>query len=230
MKKIKITTPDNIEVEYSLANIGSRMAATGIDSIIIYLTIFLLILGIMIIVSWVPEFWDEFNGWILALIVAANGIINYGYYMIAELIMNGQTPGKRLLGLRTIRSNGQPITFKLSAIRNLFKVIIDSYGVGVLMIFLTKDHKRIGDILASTMVVIEDKKQAPVTLQDLTGDKDKYSYYLSQEENDLLQEYYRRKGEMKDYSLLQQSIREYFTEKFQDEDTLDQWKEFIDKI
>ncbi len=230
MKKIKITTPDNIEVEYSLANIGSRMAATGIDSIIIYLTIFLLILGIMIIVSWVPEFWDEFNGWILALIVAANGIINYGYYMIAELIMNGQTPGKRLLGLRTIRSNGQPITFKHSAIRNLFKVIIDSYGVGVLMIFLTKDHKRIGDILASTMVVIEDKKQAPVTLQDLTGDKDKYSYYLSQEENDLLQEYYRRKGEMKDYSLLQQSIREYFTEKFQDEDTLDQWKEFIDKI
>jgi len=69
---------------------------------------------------------------------------------------NGQSPGKRWVGLRVIRVDGTPITVSEAVIRNLVRVIDllpMAYGVGVVTMFLNPDSRRLGDLAAGTIVV-----------------------------------------------------------------------------
>lgn len=230
MKKIKIITPENIEIEYTLADLGSRMAAAVIDTLIKDLIIMVMVIGLLISLYYAPDFWRENYGWIIGISLIVFVLISYGYFLVAELKMNGRTPGKKILKLRTIRNNGEPITFKHSALRNLFKVFIDSYGIGVALIYLNKDHKRIGDFVASTMVIAEEEKVAPITLESIQKTNDRFEYYITPEENRLLRDYFERKNIMDDYYKTQQSLKEYFTKKFESLGILEEWQDFIHKI
>ena len=230
MKKIKITTPENIEVEYTLADIGSRTAAVIIDSLVQGL--FLLVLGIAIVLLMVysQDFWKQYYGWIIGISLLIYALITYGYFIAMELSMNGQTLGKKLMHLRTIRTNGQPITLKHSSIRNLFRVFIDMLGIGPLLIFFTKEHKRLGDFAASTIVIAEENKNQPITLEALYRTNDKLSYYLSKEEQELLRDYLERKNSMKDYSGLRQELTNHFEKRFQALGILDEWEDFKNRL
>ncbi len=230
MKKIKITTPENIEVEYTLADIGSRTAAAVIDFLLQGVAIVFLFIVILLIAYLSPEFWREYYGWILGISIIIFGIISFGYFIITELSMNGMTFGKRKLNIRTIRKNGMPITLSHSAIRNFFRIFIDIYGVGVVLIFFTKDHKRVGDMLASTIVVAEEGKTQPLTLESLQAIDEKLSYYISEEESALLREYFERRASMEDFSILRAEIKLHFTRKFTELNILNEWQEYIDKL
>ena len=87
------------------------------------------------------------------------------------------------------------------------------------------------------MVVIENKQEAPVTLEDLkeqsfegTTYKNSFSYYLTEEENNLLRDYYDRKATLENPEELRQSLKEYFTEKFTEAGNLHQVQDFINNI
>lgn len=230
MKKIKITTPENIEVEYTPADIGSRVSAAVIDLMIQAVIIIILGLGVFLAVYYSPSLWNNYSGWIIGISILLYALISYGYYIAMELTMNGMTPGKKLLKIRTIRNNGQPVTLKHSAIRNLFKIFIDMYGIGVVLMFLTKEHKRIGDFAASTIVITEDSKTAPITLESLQRINDKIRYYLSQEEYELLREYLQRRSAMENPDEIREELKLHFTKKFEAMGVLDEWKEFIENL
>lgn len=227
MKKIKITTPENIEVEYTLADIGSRVAAAFIDLLLQMLVIIILVIAVVLVAYNAPEFWFRYYGWIIGISIFLLAVITYGYFIVAELTMNGMTLGKKLLKIRTIRNNGQPITLKHSAIRNLFRIFIDMLGVGVVLIFLTKQHKRIGDFAASTIVIAEESKTAPITLESLQRIDDKISYYISREEYELLREYLQRKAGMENPAEIRAALKNHLTRKFEALGVLDQFEEFI---
>jgi hypothetical protein len=92
--------------------------------------------------------------------------IFWGYYLFFEMAWNGQSPGKRRLGLRVIRTDGSPITFTESLIRNLirlFDFLPAYYGVGVVAMFINSQTRRLGDLVAGTLVVHD----RPVTLDSL---------------------------------------------------------------
>jgi hypothetical protein len=78
------------------------------------------------------------------------------YHPIVELAMGGQTPGKRIAGVRVVARNGQPPTVAGILIRNAFR-LVDSfpafYTVGLLVTMLTRDHVRVGDLAAGTVLV-----------------------------------------------------------------------------
>jgi uncharacterized RDD family membrane protein YckC len=230
MKKVKITTPENIEVEYTLADIGSRIGAALIDMLLQTLIIIILGVAVFLVVYYSPDFWSKYNGWVIGVSIFLFAVITYGYFVIMELTMNGMTLGKKLLKIRTIRNNGQPITLKHSAIRNLFRVFIDNYGVGVVLIFLTKQHKRIGDFAASTIVVVEESKTAPITLESLQRFNDKISYYISEEEYELLREYLERKSSMENPDEIREELKLHFTKKFEAMGVLDEWEGFIKEL
>lgn len=230
MKKIKITTPENIEVEYTLADVGSRTAAAIIDFLIQGLAVFLLLIINFLIAYFAPMFWNKYNGWIAGISLIIFGIVSYGYFIIAELSMNGMTFGKKKLNIRTIRKNGQSITLKHSALRNFFRVFIDNYGVGVVLMFFTKEHKRLGDMVASTIVVAEENKTQPVTLESLEKTNENFGYYVTSEEYDLLMEYFERKKDMEDYSMLRAELKLHFSKKFTALNILNEWQWFIDKL
>lgn len=230
MKKIKITTPENIEVEYILAGLGSRTAAAVIDVIIQSVVTILLITGVLLVMNFAPEFWEAYYGWVIGMSLLLFAIISYGYFVALELSMNGQTLGKRFLKLRAIRKNGQPITLSHSAIRNLFRLFVDSYGVGVVVMFFAKEHKRLGDFAASTIVVVEEDKVRPVTLESLQSIDEKFSYYISKEERELLRDYFERRSSMENYEELRQELKAHFTRKFEALGILEEWKSFISNI
>ena len=230
MKKIKITTPENIEVEYLLADVASRGAAAVIDMLIQGILILPLIIGILLIAFFASDFWASYYGWIIGISLLILIIIVYGYFIIMELSSNGQTIGKKVLKLRTIRKNGQSITLKHSAIRNLFRIFVDMYGIGVVLIFSSKEHNRVGDYLASTIVIAEENKTRPVTLESLEKVDTNFGYYMSKEESELLREYYERKNSMENYLELQQELKLHFTNKFQKLEILTEWQNFINEI
>src|SRR5262249_57943690 len=70
----------------------------------------------------------------------------------------GRTPGKRINGLRVVRSGGQPVDLVTSVIRNLLRIVDFlpvSYLVGIVSIVVTARNQRLGDIAAGTLVVRE---------------------------------------------------------------------------
>lgn len=230
MKKIRITTPENIEVEYTLADLGSRTAAALIDMAIQGITIMLIAIAAFLILNFSETFLDEYYGWIIGISIIIYGLVSYGYFIVMELTMNGRTIGKKIMKLRTIRSNGQPITLKHSAIRNLFRVFIDIFGIGAVLIFFTKDKKRLGDMAASTIVVIEENKATPITLESLQNINESFSYYISDEEYELLRDYLGRRDTMEDCTELREELKLHFKEKFQELGILNEWENFIDKL
>ncbi|WIV13093.1 RDD family protein [Proteiniborus sp. MB09-C3] len=214
MKTIKVTTPENIEVEYTLAALGSRTAAAGIDVLIQMVLIGAILITVLLMGLTPAELYDRYKSWVIAISLLLIFIINYGYFIIFEMIMNGKTPGKKIFGLRTIRTNGQPIAFKHSVIRNLFRIIVDIYGVGVILIFFTESHKRLGDYLASTIVVAEEKREAIYDIK-LENEKVNYKYSLSHEEYQLLREYFKRRDSLGEKSnRIEKELGEYFVDKY----------------
>jgi uncharacterized RDD family membrane protein YckC len=83
-----------------------------------------------------------------------SAIIAIGYFIVMEATQ-GATLGKMALGLRVVKTNGAPITWTDSIIRNLLR-IIDSlffYLVGAILIWTSPLKQRLGDRAANTVVV-----------------------------------------------------------------------------
>jgi uncharacterized RDD family membrane protein YckC len=157
---LNIDTPENVTFDYDVAGIGSRFLAALLDTGLI-LIVQVAVLGTLIFVlSTVGsvEAFTELVGWALAVLGLLAFLLFWGYYIGFELLWNGQTPGKRWIGLRVIRVDGTPITASESIIRNLVR-IIDllpfAYGIGVVAMFINANSRRLGDITAGTIVVYD---------------------------------------------------------------------------
>lgn len=232
MSKIKITTPENIEIEYTLADLGSRTAAAVID--------FLIISGILLVMIVIPliivynttqiQLFDEYYGWVLGISLIVSALIYYGYFIILEMTMNGMTPGKKVLGIRTIRNNGQPVSIKHSAIRNLFKILIDISGVGAVLIYINKERKRIGDMLASTIVVMEEEAWIPESPTGFMAGNPAYDL-LNSDEIQLLEDYFDRRDSINDGSReLGSKVFQYFSQKSAPDERIEDYKRFLGEI
>jgi len=84
---------------------------------------------------------------------------------VFEAIWNGQTPGKRFQRIRVMRTNGEPIGWLESSIRNILRaadMMGGLYPLGLLVMFLSPRSQRIGDYAAGTVVVLERGKSLPV--------------------------------------------------------------------
>ena len=156
MRYITIITPANIEVVYRLAGAGSRLAAFVIDFTI--QTVACAALAALVLFGFAGLRLDtlgEVSGALLAFLLIAAFAIYFGYFIFCELLMNGQSIGKKIFGLRAIRDNGQPVGLAQSLVRNLFRVAIDMLYVGLFVILFSPQHKRLGDMAAGTVVVSE---------------------------------------------------------------------------
>ena len=229
MKTVKITTPENIEIKYRLAGLGSRGAAAVVDLLIQASVILVIILTLLALQINPKDLIEEYSGWVIGGIIILIWLIVYGYFIIFEMVMNGRTPGKKLFNLRTIRSNGQPITIKHSIIRNLFRVIIDSYGIGIILMFLSSKHKRVGDYVGSTIVIAEEKKDAPVVIG--VDQSKKYKYSITKKEYQLLKDYYKRKDSLEETrDKLEKELGEYFTKRLEVLKNEKEYGTFLDEI
>lgn len=167
---LDIQTPENVAFGYQIAGLGSRFMATLVDTLLIFflqVVVILVATLIMAAVSISTES-EELSGWVIAILGLIAALFSWGYYVFFEMLWNGQSPGKRWVGLRVIRADGTPITLSESLIRNLARLVDFlpiAYGIGIVTMFIDKQSRRLGDLAASTLVV---QDRAPITLQDLS--------------------------------------------------------------
>jgi uncharacterized RDD family membrane protein YckC len=170
-----IDTPENVSFGFEVAGIGSRFIGALIDTVIITiaLTILNILLGVVLALVGADPFnaVDEEASWVAGLLMALYVLLNFllvsGYYIIFELIWNGQTVGKRVAKIRVVRVNGNPVGFLEIVVRNLVRLVDflpGAYGVGLVVMFFNRHARRLGDFAAGTMVI---KEQAQVTLETL---------------------------------------------------------------
>lgn len=163
---VDIETPELVVVSYTIAGIGSRVYAALID----LLACVALFIGLAVLISMATPDSDEVGSpmttaWAFAITAFLQFLIIWGYYILSEGLFDGQTLGKRLLGIRAVRDGGYSVGFSASAVRNLMRLIdlqpVFTYAVGITSIALTKSGKRLGDIVAGTLVVRETMVQQP---------------------------------------------------------------------
>ncbi|MFC4798966.1 RDD family protein [Neobacillus sp. GCM10023253] len=159
-EQMDIKTPEYVSLQFSLAGLGSRAAAFIIDQLILMvfnILCIILVIFIMKGMSSFPFFLEE-NTVPFAIAIIVIFVINWGYFFAFEFFYGGRTLGKKWMGIRVIQENGHSITLLSSFIRNLMR-IVDSlpagYFLGMLMVFFHSKHKRLGDLVAGTVVVHE---------------------------------------------------------------------------
>ncbi len=166
---LDVETPEQIEFSYSIAGIGSRGAAAALDAIICVISLIVFALVTVFAVGFFglkgkSDIVPPSAGWIFAAYVIAQFVVLWGYYVLFEGLWDGQTPGKRLMQLRVVRDGGYSVSFEASAVRNLLRVVdampIPLYLIGIVAAMLNRSRKRIGDLVAGTIVIKEGRAES----------------------------------------------------------------------
>ena len=141
----EIETPEGIALRLRAAGALPRAQAWMVDM--------LLRMGVLVL-AMIPLslFGMGGNGLAMLLLFA----LTWAYSVVCEVWLGGQTLGKRALGLRVVNADGTPVTWLPSVVRNLLRVVDvlpGVYGVGLVSTLIDPYARRLGDIVAGTMVV-----------------------------------------------------------------------------
>ncbi|MES1245504.1 MAG: RDD family protein [Acidobacteriota bacterium] len=144
-----ILTPEHVPIRLAPAGLGSRFLALLVDVAII--------LGLAAGINTVLQ--KVLSPGLAQAAAATIGFLLFtGYPIWFELRNQGRTPGKRVFRLRVVDGRGLPITLEQSFVRNIVRAFDFApafYGIGGLVSLFDRDRRRLGDILADTLVVHE---------------------------------------------------------------------------
>jgi uncharacterized RDD family membrane protein YckC len=162
----RIISTEKVPLVYRVAGLGSRFLAWLID--------LCTMLGLLYVAAVMAAAWEaarEGFGFALALVLTF--VVQWGYFVLFEWLWHGQTPGKRVVGIRVIDLQGTGISFGQAAVRNVLRVVDGlpllipdivplMYGVGFLVAAGNAEQRRLGDLAAGTLVVYVEASNAPL--------------------------------------------------------------------
>ncbi|QHQ33884.1 RDD family protein [Algicella marina] len=177
----EILPPEGVPIRFDLAGLGGRFGAQLVDILLSLLVVSLFI--------FVLSAADVITGeGVIAILALSMFLLRAPYYITTEILWNGQTLGKRLLGLRVVSGDGRALSPHAITVRNLMKefevfvpgtylLIASNLGIvpGLILLvwiialllipLFNKRRQRLGDIIANTYVISVPR---PVLLPDLT--------------------------------------------------------------
>ena len=171
-EQLTIDTPEQIALEYPLAGAGSRFLALAIDSLLQAGAFIALSAVALALVAVSRTVMPAFGTWLVALMILSAFVLYYGYFALFEALWAGQTPGKRVIGIRVIVAAGRPLSGHDAVLRNVLRIIDQlpgMYAVGLLAIFLTERNQRLGDLAAGTVVIHDRPIARPVAPRSPSG-------------------------------------------------------------
>ncbi len=168
-RSIEVRTPESVAFSYQLAGLGSRFLAVVADGFLQAALVVALFFALISLAAHAPRGGAAHSGDLLGSIAIAVFLfvlfmILFGYFIVFEAFWNGQTPGKRLLGIRVVRDGGYPIDFSASLVRNLIRIVESSIGfyfISAVCALASSENKRVGDFAAGTIVVRDSRVDAP---------------------------------------------------------------------
>jgi uncharacterized RDD family membrane protein YckC len=154
----EVLTTEKVPFHYRVAGLGSRTLAWLIDFPIICVLFAAGALFSLPLERGRPGLGTALTAlWIFA--------IYWGYFLLFEWLWNGQTLGKRALGIRVIQWKGASLTFSHSAVRNIVR-FVDAlpsfYAVGFVTADCNRENRRLGDFAADTLVVHVEQRAKPI--------------------------------------------------------------------
>ena len=143
--RLTIATPEGVELDLTLAGLGSRFVAGGIDLTIKVILVVLLAIAFALL--------GDIG---IAIVIPMLALVVFAYDVLWEVLGQGRTPGKRWAGLRVVRGDGAPVDLRASLVRNILRLIDGwplMYVPTVVLIVATRRNQRLGDLAADTTVV-----------------------------------------------------------------------------
>jgi uncharacterized RDD family membrane protein YckC len=160
--KLVVQTPEGVEIRQEIAGAGSRTAAASVDLLIFGFVA--LVAGLVLAIArrfglGGPE---EF---LFGLFLGGVVLLGLAYPFLFHVLDHGQTPGKKLLGIRVLSADGSPARTVQHLLRSLI-LLIDVLPVpvpiGLLLAAVTPRHTRLGDLAAGTLVLRVAKPEGAV--------------------------------------------------------------------
>jgi len=179
-------TPENVRIEYRPAGLGTRFIAWFLDGIILYVgmfVVFLLLTLVAAALAKIFEHWFEQIGKMLqeagggdpevvAFYFMGIGLLifslgNFVYFSLCEILMRGQTPGKRACKIRVVKVEGFVLEPSGVLLRNILR-IVDNIPIMWLVPLLNKRSQRLGDLAAGTVVISEEPTELSPVRNELS--------------------------------------------------------------
>jgi uncharacterized RDD family membrane protein YckC len=169
MSKLQFETPENVRVNFSLAGLGTRYVAWFVDQILVMVAIFA-ILMVMACAGTsfhgVEKLFKDLDGedsseatmYVFGLAMLIWGLGGFFYFGLCELMLRGQTPGKRLVSIRVAKADGFSLDGAGILTRNVFRVL-DHIPLLWIVPLLSARSQRIGDLVAGTVVISDAKAE-----------------------------------------------------------------------
>jgi uncharacterized RDD family membrane protein YckC len=150
MQTIRITTSQNIDIDYEVAGVGERILARLID-----FALFIVVFLAGLIVSGA---FGGLSGNSVAVVVllVIYAVLFVFYDLVCEIVLNGQSLGKRVMKIKVISLNGARPTFSQYLMRWLFRIVdftLTSQACGLIAVAVTEKHQRVGDLVAGTTLI-----------------------------------------------------------------------------
>lgn len=212
MQNIEINTTQNVSITYEVANLGDRVFAFLID---------LAIIGGGFLVSMIFSaiFMGESTSWVFYMLSVPFAVF---YTLASEILMKGQTLGKKALRTQVVKLNGTDAKSSDYFLRWVFRLIDIYSSVGMLavtFIVTSKKGQRLGDIVSETSI-IRIKPSSEMSLWELMGKYKNEGYEVAYPQVSKLSE--------KDLLLVQTVLLRY--KKYQNKAHRDVLFELVSKI
>ncbi len=158
--QLDVATPERVEMSLPIAGIGYRSLAYLVD-IALVIGFWAVLYFIYVLIGPPPMIlWLSVSTLVRVLGLVAVFFFQWIYWTAFEVLRGGQTPGKRLLGIRIVRSDGSPVGLFESAVRNLLRFVDflpGFYGLGIVTMLIDPKHRRLGDLAAGTLALREER-------------------------------------------------------------------------
>lgn len=160
MSKHTVRTTEGITLEVDVAGPGSRFLAGVLDGLLVVMVLLAVVLGLTVLAELDPTGASTFVQGFLALGFLL-GIV--AYFVGFHALSDGQTPGKRALGIRVVGVDGEPAGLGALVLRGVL-MIPDAVPVplflGMIVIAVSPRRQRLGDVMARTLVVRDTRSGA----------------------------------------------------------------------
>ncbi|MCU7614149.1 RDD family protein [Chryseobacterium sp. GMJ5] len=153
MSQIAINTSQNVNINFNISSIGERILAFIIDSAIkIAYGIFIIYLFFKIFnLGYILNGLDDWSVGAVYIILLFPAFI---YPVVLESLMEGQTPGKKIMKIKVVKIDGYQASFGDYLIRWVFRTIDISIAfIGLISMIISKNNQRLGDIASGTAVI-----------------------------------------------------------------------------
>lgn len=154
MNQLSITTTQNVNINFTAASVGARIAGQLLD--IMVLVSYSVVMYYIIDLSGLGKRFNDMDNWSVVAIMILLFFPVIFYTLLLESLWDGQTLGKKIMKMKVIKIDGYQAGFGDYLIRWLFRlieVLIGNGIIGLLAIIFNNRNQRMGDMAAGTAVI-----------------------------------------------------------------------------